>query len=622
MNSNILCADIGTTSLKAGIINSNGEVVSFSVKQFSATQTDFIANNWFQEFIQCAVQMTQNTEIHAICISGNGPTVISDNGRTLLWNCENTINQNEFSETKSLFIPKFCEFKKKFSDDFEKTQFLFGSPEYLIYKLTNNAVSILPEERFVPAYWTDEELEKYNIPCNKIPHFVSTGYNAGNTTKEITESLNLSKPIPVFCGGPDFIVALIGTNTLSKGKVCDRAGSSEGINLCSKNPVFVPGFRTLPSVIPGLWNISVINNKSGILFAEYKKQLETEFNKQINYEDLFSDSIEDKNSQGFFILSEILNNFSNSLDKLKKLAKENDIPFSEPISITGGQAKNSKWVQLKAENSKTDISICNAADSELIGNAVIALYGLGKFNSLQDAANNIVKQTKTFSCKNNSNKMKIYKLQKNCDTIIFDIDSTLYTNQAYAIEQVDTQIRFFAKKQNISESKARTLISNFRKEWSKQHDGKKISLGNTLTHFGVTIQDSIKMRETLLEPSLFLKKDEKLIQTICKLKEKFKIICVTNNPVLPARKTLEAIGIAELIPEIIGLDTCLKSKPAKEPFELAVKKMNTTPEKCISIGDRYDMDISLPLELGMSGILVYSVNDVYELPELLMQNNS
>ena len=47
--------------------------------------------------------------------------------------------------------------------------------------------------------------------------------------------------------------------------------------------------------------------------------------------------------------------------------------------------------------------------------------------------------------------------------------------------------------------------------------------------------------------------------------------------------------------------------------------MNTTPEKCISVGDRYDMDISLPLELGMSGILVSSVNDVYTLPELLMQ---
>ena len=182
MNSNILCADIGTTSLKAGIINSNGEVVSFSVKQFSATQTDFIAKDWLQEFIQCAVQMTQNTEIHAICISGNGPTVISDNGRTLLWNCENTINQNEFSETKSLFIPKFCEFKKRFSDDFEKTQFLFGSPEYLIYKLTNTAVTILPEERFVPAYWTNEELAKYNI---EITRFTNVQYLLFEKRKKI-----------------------------------------------------------------------------------------------------------------------------------------------------------------------------------------------------------------------------------------------------------------------------------------------------------------------------------------------------------------------------------------------------------------------------------------------------
>ena len=38
---------------------------------------------------------------------------------------------------------------------------------------------------------------------------------------------------------------------------------------------------------------------------------------------------------------------------------------------------------------------------------------------------------------------------------------------------------------------------------------------------------------------------------------------------LPARKTLEAIGIASLIPDIIGLDTCGKSKPALEPFQLA-----------------------------------------------------
>ncbi|MDR2796887.1 MAG: HAD family hydrolase, partial [Treponema sp.] len=32
-----------------------------------------------------------------------------------------------------------------------------------------------------------------------------------------------------------------------------------------------------------------------------------------------------------------------------------------------------------------------------------------------------------------------------------------------------------------------------------------------------------------------------------------------------------------------------------------------------SVGDRYDMDIALPLSLGMGGILVDGVEDVYHL---------
>ena len=40
--------------------------------------------------------------------------------------------------------------------------------------------------------------------------------------------------------------------------------------------------------------------------------------------------------------------------------------------------------------------------------------------------------------------MKIYKIPADLKAFIFDIDSTLYTNQAYAFEQVDCQVRQFA----------------------------------------------------------------------------------------------------------------------------------------------------------------------------------
>lgn len=213
--------------------------------------------------------------------------------------------------------------------------------------------------------------------------------------------------------------------------------------------------------------------------------------------------------------------------------------------------------------------------------------------------------------------MKIYKIPENLKTIIFDIDSTLYTNEEYAVEQVDIQLRHFAKLRNTTPENIRQMIKDFRDEYSRTHDGKKISLGNTLTHFGVSIEDSINWRETLLEPKLFLPRDEKLIEVLTQLKTKYNLICVTNNPVLPAFKTLEAIGIEKLIPDIIGLDTCHKSKPDPEILLLAAEKTNASPEECLSVGDRYDIDLRLAMELGMGGILVDGVEDVYKFNEIL-----
>lgn len=213
--------------------------------------------------------------------------------------------------------------------------------------------------------------------------------------------------------------------------------------------------------------------------------------------------------------------------------------------------------------------------------------------------------------------MKIYKIPENLKTIIFDIDSTLYTNEEYAVEQVDIQLRHFAKLRNTTPDNIRQMIKDFRDEYSRTHDGKKISLGNTLTHFGVSIEDSINWRETLLEPKLFLPRDKKLIEVLTQLKTKYNLICVTNNPVLPAFKTLEAIGIEKLIPDIIGLDTCHKSKPDPEILLLAAEKTNASPKECLSVGDRYDIDLRLAMELGMGGILVDGVEDVYKFNEIL-----
>lgn len=216
--------------------------------------------------------------------------------------------------------------------------------------------------------------------------------------------------------------------------------------------------------------------------------------------------------------------------------------------------------------------------------------------------------------------MKLYNLPKEPEAFIFDIDSTLYTNSQYAFEQVDCQVRQYAKDLGITAEEARKKVADYRKKYAEEHNGSKVSLGNTLLAFGVPIEQSVKWRKELLEPADFLNTDEKLKDLLKLLVKKTKLVCVTNNPVLPARKTLEALGVSEFFPEIIGLDTCFKSKPAVEPFEKAVEYLGVRPEACVAVGDRYDLDIAIPLDMGMGGILVTGVEEVYQIFEKCYNN--
>lgn len=211
--------------------------------------------------------------------------------------------------------------------------------------------------------------------------------------------------------------------------------------------------------------------------------------------------------------------------------------------------------------------------------------------------------------------MKFYNLPETVKAFIFDIDSTLYTNSQYAFEQVDCQVRQYAKDLGITTEEARKKVADYRKKFAEEHNGSKVSLGNTLLAFGVPIEQSVKWRKELLEPKDFLGLDEKLIEVLRLLSGKAKLVCVTNNPVLPARKTLDALGVSEFFPEIIGLDTCFKSKPAVEPFEKAVEYLGVAAENCVAVGDRYDLDIAIPLDMGMGGILVSGVEEVYQIYE-------
>ena len=371
MTDAVLCVDIGTTSLKAGLITAEGEVVSVcKVKLSLLTDRYHIAQNWLPAFYRAVKKLAtslgsascQKLRILALSLSGNGPTVVTEQGTTILWN-EPELKEKPVFNGPSLFLSKLLVLKKMYEADIAASRYIFSGPEYLIWQLTGKAVTILPEERFKPAYWDEELLEKAGIPAEKLASFYKPGQKYGELKSSILEEAGFiaQSPLPVFGAGPDFVAALIGTATLSPGRLCDRSGSSEGLNLCVPDPLRSPHVRTLPSVIPGLWNVSCLIPRSGRMSERHR-----------------------------------ITALQTALSTLRSLAQECGIDFPKKMLVTGGQTKNAAYMKRKAQALKITLVEANCDDAELLGDACVAWFGLGRFSSLQEAAGSIVKEGKAY----------------------------------------------------------------------------------------------------------------------------------------------------------------------------------------------------------------------------------
>ncbi|MDX9897322.1 MAG: HAD family hydrolase [Spirochaetia bacterium] len=227
--------------------------------------------------------------------------------------------------------------------------------------------------------------------------------------------------------------------------------------------------------------------------------------------------------------------------------------------------------------------------------------------------------------------MRIYRVPDRIHAFLLDIDGTLYTHPEYVRFQSECLIRELALTRGSSYEECLALVNRVRADYAAANDGATTSLGNIMARLGIPIATSIAWRSRLIVPSCYLSTDTVLRQALVALQTlasppgtpgdsgttRISLVAVTNNPRSVGVATLEALGVEDLFLRVVGLDDTMQSKPAEEPYRLAASIAGASNTSCVSIGDRYDVDLAVPLKLGMGAILVDGVQDLYALPGAL-----
>ncbi|MDR0496023.1 MAG: sugar kinase, partial [Treponema sp.] len=272
--------------------------------------------------------------------------------------------------------------------------FFISSHEWLAFKLGAEKVTVLPSASYEPYYWNDEQCRLFGLDIKKFPPFVKTGMPIGNVSHNAASWCKLKSGTPVIAGAPDFISALIGTGIQKPGDVCDRTGSSEGINVCATEAIKGEGLRALPHVKEGLWNIGAVINSSGRLFEWYMKQYSIQDN---TYEELMAELIPSTTDtelfEGEFFLPPddlsgekpapgrpalgraVLCAIGFAVRGVVEILGKAGLPV-KLMRVSGGQGKNPRWNRLKADITGVSLMIPEISDGELAGNAIIAASAL------------------------------------------------------------------------------------------------------------------------------------------------------------------------------------------------------------------------------------------------------
>lgn len=193
--------------------------------------------------------------------------------------------------------------------------------------------------------------------------------------------------------------------------------------------------------------------------------------------------------------------------------------------------------------------------------------------------------------------------------IIFDIDDTLITFPKEFEEGYNNVLKKYNL--NIDPIELYKIIGEYEVSGKyKYYDvDKLLDLINERLNINLGkefVNDFFDMYNKLITPV-----SNDVIDTLKYLSDKYELVTLSNWFTDSQKERLKCAGILEYFDEVYGTDI-VPMKPNKESFMSVVGDHNI--DECIMIGDNFDIDIKVPIEIGMN--VYYLTNKETDYPNI------
>lgn len=450
--------DLGTSAVKLLLMNEKGEILNITSKEYpiffpKPGWSEQNPTDWWEKSVEGIKELTKDydkSQVAGISFGGqmHGLVILDENDEVirpaLLWNDGRTAAETDYLNEKigkdklsqytaniaftGFTAPKILWIKNNEPDNFAKIKKIMLPKDYLAYKMTGNHCTDASDASGMLLFdvknrcWSKEMMEICSVKEEQLAIVYESYEAVGHLTPEAAEALGLSTDVVVAAGAGDNAAAAVGTGTVGDGSCNISLGTSGTIFISSKNfgvdennalhsfahadgKYHLMGCMLSAASCNKWWMDTIIGTndyakeqesitklgENNVYFLPYlmgERSPHNDPDARGTFIGMTMDTTRSDMTQA--VLEGVAFALRDSLEVARKLGIKID-----RSKICGGGAKSPLWKKIIANVLNVKIDVIESEEGPALGGAMLAAVACKEFDSVEAAADAIVKITDT-----------------------------------------------------------------------------------------------------------------------------------------------------------------------------------------------------------------------------------